>query len=140
MIVLWALAAVVFLVIELITVAMVSIWLVAGAIAALIAALCGAAVWLQTALFVAVSAVCFLALYPRLKKLVGKNRQATNLDRVVGATCVVTQRIDNLAGTGAVSVDGKTWTARTENGETVEEDALVTVRRIDGVKLIVNRL
>ena len=139
MIVLWAVAAAVFLVVELITVAMVSIWLMVGAIAALIAALCGAAVWLQTVLFVAVSVVCFLILYPRLKKLVGKNRQATNLDRVIGATCVVTQRIDNLAGTGAVTVDGKTWTARTEDGSIVEADALVKVLRIDGVKLIVGR-
>lgn len=137
MTVLWAILAAAFLVIELITVGMVSIWFFAGAAASLIAAALGAPIWLQTALFLLVSGVCLAILYPRLKHLVGRNRQPTNADMVLGKTCVVTRRIDNLAGTGAVSVDGKTWTARTAKGETVEEGALVRAEQIQGVKLIV---
>ena len=46
--------------------------------------------------------------------------------------------IDNLAATGAVKLDGVTWTARTpEDGVTVEEGAPVIVQEIQGVKLIV---
>ena len=137
MVVIWLLLAAVFLVIELVTVGMVSIWCVAGALVALLAAALGAPLWLQIILFLLATGFCFAFLYPKLRHLVGKNRQATNADMVLGQTCVVTQRIDNLAGNGAVSVGGKTWSARSETGEPIEEGALVTALSIQGVKLIV---
>lgn len=137
---LWAILAVLFLVIELVTVGMVSLWFMVGAIAALIAAALGAAMWLQIVLFLIVSGACFALLYPKLRHLIGRRRQPTNADMVLGQTCVVTQRIDNIAGTGAVSVAGKTWTARTESGETAEAGDLVRAEQIQGVKLIVSPL
>ena len=138
MITLWIVAAVVFLIVEAITAAMNSIWFMAGALAALAGAALGAAIWVQILLFLAVSAVCFAVLYPRLKSALRRDSQPTNADMVIGQTCVVTQRIDNLAGTGAVSVGGKTWTARTAGGETVELGATVVAHSIQGVKLIVS--
>lgn len=138
MVTLWIVAAVVFLIIEAVTTAMSSIWFVAGALAALAAAALGAQAWTQVALFAGVSALCFAILYPRLKKLLRKDRQATNADMAIGRECVVTQRIDNLAGTGAVFMDGKTWTARSAGGEILEPGAIVVARSIQGVKLIVS--
>lgn len=138
MIAVWIFLAVLFLVIELVTVGMVSIWLVCGALVALVAAALGLPLWLQILLFLAVSGLCFALLYPRLKKMVSKNRRATNADMVLGQTAVVTRRIDNIAGTGAVSVGGKTWTARSSTGIILEEGALVRVEEIQGVKLIVS--
>lgn len=136
----WVILAILFLVVELVTVGMVSLWFFIGALVALIAALCGAPAWLQIVLFLVVSGVCFAVLYPRLKHLVRKGNQATNADMTIGQTCVVTQRIDNIAGTGAVSVAGKVWTARTVNGEIAEEGDLVRAEEIQGVKLIVTPL
>ena len=59
-------------------------------------------------------------------------------DLAVGKDCVVVEAIDNLQGSGAVTLDGKTWTARTED-ETIRlpENSVATVLRIEGVKLIV---
>ena len=138
MIALWVVAAVVFLIVEAVTAAMNSIWFVAGALAALAAAALGAPLWGQVLLFIAVSGVCFAILYPRLKNLLRRDRQATNADMVIGQECVVTQRIDNLAGTGAVTVGGKTWTARSAGGETLEAGSTVVADSIQGVKLIVS--
>ena len=140
MVIVWIILAVLFLVIELATVGMVSLWFMIGALVSLVAAAAGAPIWLQILLFLLVSVACFGLLYPRLKRFVGRSRQATNADMVLGKTCVVTQRIDNLAGTGAVAVGGKTWTARSLSGATVEKDALVRVDQIQGVKLIVSPL
>lgn len=39
--------------------------------------------------------------------------------------------------TGAVTVGGKVWTARSADGSRIEERCIVVVRRIEGVKLIV---
>ena len=138
MVIIWIVAAVVFLILEAISAAMTSIWFTVGSLAALAAAVFNGALWLQILLFVVVSGICFAIVYPRLKKWMYKGRQATNADMVLGMECVVTQRIDNLAGTGAVSVAGKTWSARTADGATVEEGAVVVANSIQGVKLIVS--
>lgn len=137
MLIFWGAAAAVFLVIEFITVGMSSIWCVVGALAALLAAALGGAVWVQIFLFLLVTGLCFVLLYPKLKRFVRRGVQPTNADMVIGKTCVVTQTIDNLSGAGAVSIGGKTWTARSESGERIAEGNLVCVKAIEGVKLIV---
>jgi membrane protein implicated in regulation of membrane protease activity len=71
------------------------------------------------------------------EKYVNPKKVATNADRNIGKTAVVTERIDNVAGTGAAKVNGVEWTARTADGSTVEVGALVTVQKIEGVKLCV---
>ena len=138
MVTFWIVAAVAFLIVEAATAAMNSIWFMVGALAALAAAALGAPLWTQILLFIAVSGVCFAILYPRLKKSLRRDRQPTNADMVIGQECVVTQRIDNLAGTGAVSVNGRTWTARAVGGEVIELGAVVTAQSIQGVKLMVS--
>ena len=62
----------------------------------------------------------------------------TNADRTIGKECVVTEEIDNLRGTGAVSVDGKIWTARLEQEDgRAPKGSVVKAVRIEGVRLIV---
>ena len=133
----WALAAALFLIIEAVTVGLASIWFAIGAVCALIAALLGAPVWLQILWFVLISAATLILTRPLAKKYINNRRQATNADRVIGSVCRVTETIDNLSGTGAVSADGKTWTARAVNGEIIEAGTLVSVKDINGVKLMV---
>ena len=118
---------------------MVSIWFVCGAVAALLAAFLGAALWLQIALFLVVSAVTLAATRPLVKKM-KTEAVPTNLDRAIGSAARVTEDIDNDAGTGAVYVDGKTWTARSSNGSVIPIGTRVTVERMEGVKLYVQPL
>lgn len=140
MILFWGIAAAVFLVLEAVTAAMTSLWFCAGALAALLAAACTAPLWLQILIFAAVSAVCFLFLYPRLKKHLHKHRQPTNADMAIGKICVVTETVDNLAATGTAVIDGKTWTARSADGSVIEAGAQARVEDIQGVKLIITKL
>ena len=132
----WLGAMVVFGIVEAVTAALVSIWFVGGALAALLAALLGAALWVQVVLFLAVSAGILAATRPLVKKL-GRGTVPTNLDRAIGQRARVTETVDNDAGTGAVYVDGKTWTARSAGGEVIPVGAGVTVERMEGVKLFV---
>lgn len=134
---LWLIVMVLFLVVEAATVGFVCIWFAVGALAALIAALLGAEIWLQIVLFLVVSAVALYFTRPLVKKYVNAKVEPTNADMVIGKECRVTEAIDNIAGTGAVYVDGKTWTARSESDEVIPEGTLVTAKSIDGVKLIV---
>ena len=139
-IVFWVAALVVFLIVEAVTAGLVSIWFVFGSLVALICAALGAAVWLQIFWFVIVSVATLVLTRPLVKRYVDSRSVATNADRSIGRAAVVTERIDNLAATGAVKLDGVVWTARsTDDAVAIEAGERVTVRAIEGVKLIVER-
>ena len=134
----WLIAMVVLLVVEGLAPGLVSIWFALGALAALISALLGAPVWLQIVWFLLVSIVTLALTRPLARKYVNGRIVATNADMLVGKECVVTERIDNVLGTGAVTVGGKIWTARMADPEgKAETGERMEVLRIEGVKLIV---
>lgn len=133
----WAVTFVILVIIEASTSQLVSIWFAVGSLAALISQLCGAKVWLQWLIFVAVSGIVVALTRPLVKKFSTPKIQATNADRCIGQTAVVTEEIDNIAAKGAVKVGGIIWTARSESGEKIPANETVTVIKIDGVKLIV---
>ena len=136
----WVAALVVFLIVEAVTAGLVSIWFVFGSLVALICAALGAAVWLQIFWFVIVSVATLVLTRPLVKRYVDSRSVATNADRSIGRAAVVTERIDNLAAAGAVKLDGVVWTARsTDDAVAIETGERVTVRAIEGVKLIVER-
>ena len=137
----WVVALVVFLIVEAVTAGLVSSWFVFGSLVALICAALGAAVWLQIFWFVIVSVATLVLTRPLVKRYVDSRSVAPHADRSLGRAAVVTARIDNLAATGAVKLDGVVWTARsTDDAVAIETGERVTVRAIEGVKLIVERI
>ncbi|MDY4222817.1 MAG: NfeD family protein [Candidatus Faecousia sp.] len=133
---LWALLAVGFLVLEACTVAMVSLWFAIGAAAALVLSLLGAAFWIQTAAFLVVSGVLLALLRPMMRKYVKITK--TNVDSVLGMDGLVTESIDNVAYQGQVKLGGMTWSARSTSGAPISVGSLVTVDRVEGVKVFVS--
>ena len=134
----WLGAIIVFGLLEAATAGLVSIWFVCGAVTALLSTFLGAALWLQITLFLAVSAAALAVTRPLIRKMSAR-AVPTNLDRAIGSAARVTEDIDNEAGTGAVYVDGKTWSARSSDGSVIPIGTKVTVERIEGVKLFVIR-
>lgn len=134
----WLALLVLFLGAEAATVAMVSLWFAAGALAALIAALLGGAVWLQITVFVLVSAVLLAALRPLVRKFVNPKLTATNADSVIGAEGLVTAAIDNISAAGRVKLGAMEWSARSTSGEPIEAGTRIRVDRIEGVKVFVS--
>jgi len=135
---LWLGATVVLFIAEAVTVNLVTVWFALGALAAFIAAVAGAELWLQIVLFLAVTVITLIFTRPIAKKHINGKHEATNADMVIGKTAVVTEDIDNLAGKGAVTCMGKVWTARSLNDEKFTVGDEVTVEKIQGVKLIVS--
>ena len=134
----WLVLMVLLFIIEAATAGLTVIWFALGALAALIAALFGAQIWLQVLWFLVVSIATLWFTRPLALKYLNGRSVATNADRVVGMEGVVCEDIDNLAGTGAVKLDGKEWTARSDSGANIPSGSIVKVRRIEGVKLIVD--
>lgn len=134
----WLAATVIFVIVEAVTVGLVSIWFALGSLAGLVCALFHGPVWLQILWFFAVSAVTLLLTRPAARRFVSGRGQATNADRNIGRTGLVTERIDNIRSSGAVKLDGVEWTARSLSDETIIEPGVpVVVREIRGVKLLV---
>lgn len=137
MVILWICLAAGFLLVEFSTVALISLWFVVGALAALAAALLDAAVWLQVLVFALVSLVMLLLLRPFLRRYVEPHKVATNVDAMLGKQAIVTEAIDNLRAVGTIRLGGKLWSARSADGEPIAVDTVVEIRSVEGVKAIV---
>lgn len=135
--VLWLALIVAAVVIEAATAQMISIWFVAGGVAALIANLCGAGPVAQFACYVLVSALALALSRPLVRKKLRVQVAPTNADRMIGQTGVVTEAIDNEAARGQVKVLGSVWSAESAQNEQIPAGGAVEVLRIEGVKLIV---
>ena len=136
--VLWLVALVLFIVIEIATMGLTTIWFAGGALAAVIAAALGAPLFIQIVLFLAVSFVLVYFTRPVAIKYFNKDRVKTNAESLVGRQAIVISEIDNLLGTGQVTVSGMEWTARSaEEDIKVQPGAVVDIIAINGVKLIV---
>lgn len=134
----WLGLMVLFIVMEANTVSLVSLWFALGSLAAVIAAVLGAELWLQILLFFAVAAVTIACMRPLLKKYIKPKIVPTNVDAIVGTTGYVTEDIDNLDAKGQVKLGGMPWTARSTNGQPLTTGTLVQVDRIEGVKAFVS--
>lgn len=135
----WVGLMVFFVIAETNTVALVSLWFALGALAATIAAMFSAPLWLQIALFFGVAAVTLACLRPFLKKYIRPKIVPTNVDAVIGTTGYVTGDIDNLSAQGQVKLGGMEWSARSSNGTPIPTGTLVRVDRIEGVKVFVTQ-
>ena len=100
--VVWFLLMVFFILLEAGTVALISTWFAAGALGAMITALCGGALWLQFVVFLVISVVLLVSLRGFLRKHITPKQIKTNVDSIVGTEGLVTATIDNLASTGQV--------------------------------------
>ena len=138
--VIWLILLILFVMAEAATVSVVSLWFAAGALAALMAAMLGAQVWLQILLFGVVSAGLLIALQPLVRKHFTPKLTRTNVDAVIGAEGIVTVAIDNVHSTGQVKLGAVEWTARSTDGKPIEAGCRVRADKVEGVKLFVTAL
>jgi membrane protein implicated in regulation of membrane protease activity len=134
----WLAVVVLAIVCEGMTTALVSIWFVPGALIGMIFAALGVEIWIQVLIFIVLSVSLIVVFQRFFKGVLNANdkKKATNLDLVIGKTAVVVEKIDNVAGEGCVKIDGKYWSARTEDGVVVEDGEIVEIVAVSGVKLI----
>ena len=94
----WLAAFIVFAIGEAVTVGLVSVWFAVGALAGLFATALGAGLWLQITVFLGVSALALALFKPLSSKLLKTKASATNADRVIGASALVTLALFIRAG------------------------------------------
>ena len=138
-VVFWTVLVILLIAVEVLTMGLTTIWFAAGALAAAIAAACRAPLFIQIALFLIVSVAALVFTRPLAMRYFNGERTRTNVSSLVGQKGIVTGEIDNLKGIGQVTLNGMQWTARAAQKDLViPEGSVVTVRSIEGVKLIVD--
>ena len=140
-IIFWLVCMIIFIVAELITVGLTSIWFAAGALCALLVAACGGNMIVQIIVFLVVAIVLLFATRPWAKRFINSRVTKTNSDSLVGKEIRITERVNNVDQTGTAVVNGQEWTVRADDDNTIlEVGEMAKVVRISGVKLIVERV
>lgn len=137
--ILWLVVGIVFLVIELLTTALVSIWFVPAAIITCLSTFVIDSFLWQIAIFVVLSAifmiVCRRIYNKHIKKAVDDVDQN---EKLLGKTAKVTE--DTNAITGRILVGDVYWRAVTENNETIPKGATAVITGVDGTTLKIEKL
>lgn len=138
--IIWLVLLIVFIVIELISLGLTTIWFAGGAFVAYIANVAGANELIQIVLFLAVSLLLLFFTRPLAQKYINKDTARTNVEAIAGKTAKVIEEINNINATGKAVIDGEEWMARSADDEEVfNPGELVTVAEVKGVKVIVRK-
>ena len=136
----WLAGVVVFAIMEAATVSINFIWFALGSLSAMIAAMCGAQLWLQLVVFVAVTGLALYFTKPLVKKYIQGRHQPTNADRIIGCEGVVLETVNNTENVGQIRVNGQIWSAKSQDNSVIAQGEMVKVVSITGVKAVVNKI
>lgn len=134
----WIAVGVFFLIVELCTTALVSIWFVPAAIiTCLLSFVIKSAIW-QVAIFVFLSAI-FMVIFRKLyKKYIKKPVDDVDQnEKILGK--IVTIIDETNAINGRVKLGDIYWKAITENGETLSQNEKAVIKGVEGTTLIITK-
>lgn len=137
--IIWLAVGIAFLIIELLTTALVSIWFVPAAIiTCLLSFVIDSFLW-QTAVFIVLSAIfmviCRKIYNKHIKKTVDEIDQN---EKLLGRTATVTEDANGI--TGRILVGDVYWRAVSENGESIPKGETVVIKGTKGTTLVIEKL
>ncbi|MGM9971192.1 MAG: NfeD family protein [Anaeroplasmataceae bacterium] len=136
MIYIWLAVSVLALIIEVLTTDLTSIWASLSALVTMFISIFVKILWIQLLVFAVITIILIFAVRPYVRKYFKRNEIKTNSDSLIGKYGNVIE--DIIPGeVGVVKIDGKEWSAITEEGFIIKKGSKVLVLAIQGVKLIV---
>ncbi len=136
--IIWLIIFILTLIIEGLTVGLVSIWFSIGALGAFIATYFTENTIIQLFVFVIISIIALIITRPLTKKYLAKEKTKTNYNDLIGKTGIVIENITDKK-MGIVKIKNQTWSAINSTKGTLKKDEEVEVLSIEGVKLIVRK-
>ena len=134
----WLSIAIFFLVIESITIELISVWFTGGSLLAMVLSLLNLELGWQIAVFCVTSIILIIFTRPIVTRYLKRNESKTNVDSLIGTIATVTKDIlpDDR---GEVKVNGQYWLAISSDNNQIENGTKVTILAIEGAKLIVKK-
>lgn len=135
----WLIIAGVCFIIEMMTVGFLVFWFGIGALLTMIVSLIFPEnLLLQATVFVVSSTILIFLTKPFVEKFTKKDKTvATNAYSIIGKKGIVLQDINPTHGVGQIKVAGEVWSAKTNDGSTIEKGSEIEIITIDGVKAVV---
>lgn len=130
----WVVIFLTAVIVETITVRLISIWFAVGALGACVTVLLDAPFWLQVVVFFLCSFVLLLLTRPLTKSFTSHKHRITDTGSIIGQTGIVTEPIDCKVK-GRVEIDGLDWTARSWDGTALTTGEKVTVYSVHGFEV-----
>lgn len=134
----WLILFIISLVIELITLSLVSIWFSAGALMAIFLEYLGVTLMYQVIGFIITSLMTFFIFKPMLMNFIKSPKVRTNADRLIGKTGKMISDT-NETSRGQVKVEGQIWGATPKDNKYLKAGTIVNIVGIEGVRLIVTK-
>ena len=134
----WIVLAIVFIILEAESQSLITIWFGVGAIITAIAAGFGMEIVWQIVLFIVSSSAILFFIRPYLK-VKSKTRVPVNADRNIGkkGTIITPATAQEM---GQIKIGGQVWSYMPEDGKQFEIGEKAVVLRIEGVKVIVDKV
>ena len=132
----WIILTGVFLILESITTGFLVFWFAIGSLVALVVSFFTDNIIIQTTVFIISSTILIFATRKFCNKFLD-NDKPSNVNNIIGKNGKVTKTIDPENDSGQVKIGGEVWSALSENNQKIEIGTNITVKNIDGVKVIV---
>lgn len=124
-------------IIELMTVNLTTIWFVVSGLVSLCISFTNNNFAFQFGVFVVLGIILLITTRPFLQKFLVREKEKTNVDRIIGMKGIVTEEITRKV-IGEVKVDGKKWSAYAD--KKIKVGSTVKVLSIEGAKIKVEEM
>lgn len=141
MIFVWLGIFIIAILVEILTVELVSVWFAGAAFLAFILSwIPGIPYWGEIISFVLASALLLFCLRPLTTKLLARKETKSNIEELIGKKAKVIKKISELSN-GEIIINGVTWTAvSSEPTIEINEGDIIKIVAINGNKIIVKKI
>ena len=136
----WLGVVVASLILEFVTMELVSVWVSIGGFVGMVLALCGVNYIVQLVVAITISVGCILGLRKVTLKFLNKNQDKTNLDLAVGSHIKLLEDVSEEKN-GSAKYNGVVWSVKAKDAEKeFKAGTFVEIVKVEGNKLIVKEI
>ncbi len=138
---LWFLIFLILIVVEVLTINLSTVWFIIGSVFAFFSSFFTRNLNYQIIVFIVCTIISIILTKRFLTKVSNFKKINTNVDSIIGRTCLVTKDINNLLNQGEIVIDKNIWSALSKDDNVViKEGTKVKICDIKGVKVIVEEV
>ena len=135
----WVTLVIVFALIEVFTLGLTTVWFAIAALVMVFLSFIQIPLTVQILIFLAIATLLLIFTRPLAIKKFKMGQEKTNVDSLIGKHALVIKTIREFER-GEAKIEGKIWSARSEDNTEINEGNKCEILRIEGVQLIVRQL
>lgn len=138
---LWFLIFLILIIVEVLTINLSTVWFIIGSVFAFFSSFFTRNLNYQIIVFIVCTIISIILTKRFLTKVSNFKKINTNVDSIIGRTCLVTKDINNLLNQGEIVIDKNIWSALSKDDNVIiREGTKVKICDIKGVKVIVEEV